>query len=762
MMLNIPQYKRDCWQKRPVYSYSLLQGSKNPGAGLEPFTPYDLVLKDGFMPIDCVKDKLFLHGDKFGDGKFSYNMENISNVSIVHYTEVVPKEDRKPMTQKVCFEFCRTVPEMGFFGIFMGRDCYCAPFYKMVADDSSQCDQLCEGDSTLVCGGKSKSSIFSMHMCSSTAKDLKKSEVEANQMVGDLKTRIAVANGLSDNMQKAAELNQKIFGQAGDPASSDLMQEAKVFAGVLSETAVDAGRISDELFGLVTKSRDLEKKDSFEKSDTVTAAERIMEKVDEDEEEAVKRNTALGKVIKLAHPGHEELGSAMQYYPMMYFVDKKYTETMTTCKGPLVDKPIVGESIDGCASACDAEIHNCVGFMYYGTGDTSLCYLYSGFKTAMYWTGCDAPKKKEFLQIEKKSGPIINPWGCTEVSPAWQSQTKDVGDTKVTTIQRLNIENGEYEMVFTLSPDKTDPPFRNINSCAINPQDDILYCSMQINNKGAFLVRIDKTGSAVAFVAKLPQWQYAGIFDKDGNYYCAGDKSWSALTGVTGMTSQPNLNLVPRGENWVEDFDHANIGADLASFTEDLEGTGNPQTYIVAAQDSTVTLIRVSPTPYKVTKLTSITGLPSGKTWASAWSFKSTIFFADEGGSGIVQLHMDSIHLNNKSCTFSAAGNSAKLEWNDGFACPNAVGGILPTQPPVVTAWTTKPTTTTTVTTEGPEMDIPKKPKTTTTAVPPPGVGQVKCMAKLSKFEGTTLKPDPSGKCKQCLKKLVDAQRCYE
>merc|ERR1712129_17093 len=81
-------------------------------------------------------------------------------------------------------------------------------------------------------------------------------------------------------------------------------------------------------------------------------------------------------------------------------------------------------------------------------------------------------------------------------------------------------------------------------------------------------------------------------------------------------------------------------------FTEDLEGTGNPQTYIVAAQDSTVTLIRVNPTPYKVTKLTSLTGLPSGKTWASAWSFKSTIFFAAEDGTGIVQLEMSSIHLN--------------------------------------------------------------------------------------------------------------------
>jgi len=535
------------------------------------------------------------------------------------------------------------------------------------------------------------------------------------------------------------------------------------------------GRISDDLFGLVTKSRDLEKNGAFEHSDTVTEAERIMEKVDEDEEEAVKRSTALGKVITLAHPGHEELGSAMQYYPMMYFVDKKYTETMTTCKGPMVDKPIVGESIDGCASACDAEIHNCVGFMYYGTGDNSLCYLYSGFKTAMYWTGCDAPKKKEFLQIEKKSGPVISPWGCTDVSPAWQSQTKDQSDgSKVTTIERLNINNGEYEMVFTLPPDRTDPPFRNINSCAINPKDDILYCSMQINNKGSFLVRIDSTGSTVAFVAKLPQWQYAGIFDKEGNYYCGGDRSWSALTGVTAKPSLASLNSLRGqrqytcrastciGEDFMEDFNNANIGADFATFTEDLEGTGNPQTYIVAAQDSTVTLIRVNPTPYKVTKLTSLTGLPSGKTWASAWSFKSTIFFAAEDGTGIVQLEMSSIHLNNKSCSFSEAGKSAALEWNDGFACPDATGGIIPTQPPVVTPWTTKPTTPKPATTEGPEKDIPVKPKATTTTVPPPGVGQVKCMAKLSKFEGTTLKPDPSGKCKQCLKKLVDAQRCYE
>merc|ERR1719410_1786471 len=40
--------------------------------------------------------------------------------------------------------------------------------------------------------------------------------------------------------------------------------------------------------------------------------------------------------------------------------------------------------------------------------------------------------------------------------------------------------------------------------------------------------------------------------------------------------------------------------------------------------------------------------------------------------------------------------------------------------------------------------------------------GQVYCMAKFSVFEGINLKPDPSGKCKLCLKELSKADRCYD
>jgi len=92
--------------------------------------PYKTVQKDGFMGIDCVKDAMLEAGDAHGDGKLRYKMEQIANVSIIHYTDIIPKEDRKPMTQGRCFEFCRTVPDMLFFGINNGRDCYCAPILQ--------------------------------------------------------------------------------------------------------------------------------------------------------------------------------------------------------------------------------------------------------------------------------------------------------------------------------------------------------------------------------------------------------------------------------------------------------------------------------------------------------------------------------------------------------------------------------------------------------------------------------------------------------
>merc|ERR1719215_850575 len=114
-------------------------------AAITPFKEYHM---DGYSEVSCVLDSLLLHGDKHGDGKYNYKLGDVSNVSIVHYTDMIPKEDQKQMTHGVCYSFCRTVPMMNFFGIHNGRDCYCAPYYKQMAGDSSACDTVCDGDQT--------------------------------------------------------------------------------------------------------------------------------------------------------------------------------------------------------------------------------------------------------------------------------------------------------------------------------------------------------------------------------------------------------------------------------------------------------------------------------------------------------------------------------------------------------------------------------------------------------------------------------------
>merc|ERR1719486_1660451 len=101
------------------------------------------------------------------------------------------------MTQKVCFEFCRTVPNMGFFGIVNGCGCYCTPYFTPMESDSSQCDSVCEGENTLMCGGKSKSSVFAMHMCDSTKDDSGNRSSAAGSLEADMNAKVKSAKGLS-------------------------------------------------------------------------------------------------------------------------------------------------------------------------------------------------------------------------------------------------------------------------------------------------------------------------------------------------------------------------------------------------------------------------------------------------------------------------------------------------------------------------------------------------------------------------------------
>jgi len=509
-------YKGECWAPAHLHikanAASLLQGQNVPGAGIDAFKPFKTVLKDGFLAVNCVKDYMYYRGDKFGDNKHDYKLGPVSHVSIVHYDAFVAKEDRAEMTQKKCFEFCRTVPNMGFFGIVNGRGCYCTPYFTPMESDSSQCDAVCEGDKTLMCGGKSKSSIFAMHMCDSTKEDLAVRDDNAKKLMQSFDLQVKVAKSDSSDMQDAATDLQTRFGAVGDSGATGLLQNAKVFAGELLHKAEDAEAVATKLGDFVKTASSLS---DFKDPATVTKAERVMEGILAAEGEGkhvadqltTLQALAAGEnevstailheaedlpskepvgadgvtLIKDVHyctgPNHylgggmtvaecaaavtskpdlcqngyfnwhrsgsrchcmqstpcdekkyqrdqcgggtlqscrgdcgrhtsaiyhvevkkEEAGALVQYYPAMYWVDKKFQEMPMTCSGDLAAKPIVGQSKDGCAAACDTNIHSCVGFQFFNRGGKDLCFLLSNFKTGFYYTGCGS----SFLQADK-------------------------------------------------------------------------------------------------------------------------------------------------------------------------------------------------------------------------------------------------------------------------------------------------------------------------------------------------------------------------
>merc|ERR1719329_1970084 len=190
-----------------------------PGSGMTPdqIQPFERVLNDGYMPLGCIKDRMYEHGDKFGNNKFSYEYEHTGNVSIVHYADHVPKEDREKMTTTVCFNFCRTIPGMYAFGIVNGNDCYCTPFVKAIASDDSTCDVVCEGDTKSMCGSPTKANVFNMHHCDNTASNLIEAADEALVFERFIGPMVEEINGtVLATMQGAGEHLQNLFSQTGE------------------------------------------------------------------------------------------------------------------------------------------------------------------------------------------------------------------------------------------------------------------------------------------------------------------------------------------------------------------------------------------------------------------------------------------------------------------------------------------------------------------------------------------------------------------
>ena len=152
-------------------------GSHGTVDGVEPFMN---VFRDGYWSVGCVSDEMVKSGDKYGDGKFDYKVRESANTSLVYYSEVVEDDKKESMTPGVCFEFCRTMPDMQFFGLIYGRECYCTPYYHQGTGEGA-CTAQCEGDASKTCGNTDgMADVYEMHTCGDAVEEAQNS-VSASQ-----------------------------------------------------------------------------------------------------------------------------------------------------------------------------------------------------------------------------------------------------------------------------------------------------------------------------------------------------------------------------------------------------------------------------------------------------------------------------------------------------------------------------------------------------------------------------------------------------
>jgi len=371
------------------------------------------IYKDAYSPVGCFNDAMLKSGDKFSNGANEYK-ESLPNVSIAVYKELVLEEDHKEMTPEVCYDFCRTVPDMVFFGIADGRDCYCTPFYQKAAGSDAKCDSPCPGDTTQTCGGKGRSGIWEMHMCMDTLADFMGVAVDTADALLLYYGTIMFTNTIAEDLQRSTQNLHVTAGLGGDPVARDLAQLGKVWAGEVEKSMFQNRCMKkyQELIAIYEGASDIPETDlslavNVERADT---AQQEMKRLIPE----VAACTAVCQDHNLrTYPYYFDLleatsDAALQaklntfttkamplYYPILYFVERSMNPQMSTCNGKMVGEPML-LTMPECAEACDRHVYpiKCVGFQFFHLGGKQtgggvyrpMCYLFQEFTEVTRYT----------------------------------------------------------------------------------------------------------------------------------------------------------------------------------------------------------------------------------------------------------------------------------------------------------------------------------------------------------------------------------------
>merc|ERR1719313_28315 len=210
-------------------------------------------------------------GDKFGNDADQYKMD-YANVAVAKYDELILDENKEAMTPTVCFEFCRSLPDMVYFGIADGRTCYCTPFYVPRPGDEEQCNANCAGDSTVMCGNmKGKSSIFEMHLCNDIAEDLAEAMSGAGQAMDYFMETALLAQMLGEKMTASGKALEKVGGLSGAPGAADNAMKAQKASKALTQAFMAESSSYEKCLAAFSIGKDHEGADMGQSSNAIAA-----------------------------------------------------------------------------------------------------------------------------------------------------------------------------------------------------------------------------------------------------------------------------------------------------------------------------------------------------------------------------------------------------------------------------------------------------------------------------------------------------------
>lgn len=390
--------------------------TKGPGAEQEPAgggqhgtvageAPFQTVEKDGYWHVNCLADAMNRKGDKFGGGAQRYEGGAVADSSVVRYDVVVEPDARQKMSPQVCFNFCRTVPDMTFFGLVYGRECYCTHFYKQTTGDGV-CDLPCDGDSAVTCGGQTMSDIYQMHECvGGFAEKVAAMQEAATAVNGALAETAMAAQGAGDAMQASGDYLEGL----AEGAASPLAQAAKVAAGPVIHSGEDLLALSGEFGKLEAEATGLDASDSAQREELEAALAQGTDLLDaSDQALAAAEQWVTDTAPEISVPE----GTEATFVPVLRQLDPEKAGLMSVCNGQLTGTPKVGLSVDECVASCDAHPAPagtdgyCYAVQHFNLqGADSLCYLFSGLsELTSYdceWTS-HADGAKGFLQKSEK------------------------------------------------------------------------------------------------------------------------------------------------------------------------------------------------------------------------------------------------------------------------------------------------------------------------------------------------------------------------